>query len=204
MCFIQNFFYIQQIDFFIYKYKIFMYLKINKELFMSASKKYIQAVHYIINKCSETPERLGAIRLNKILLFVDGRLLFNYNKTLTEDKYIKRKFGPVPKNILAVLKTLKDNKLITVTEPAGEKKSRLFSSLSEPDTSLIDTTEMDILATLTSKICNEYSSNEISQVTHTDVWENTKMGNEIDLYDFFVVKEEYLNEEDIKCLDTLI
>ena len=171
---------------------------------MSISEKYLQAVHYIIDKCLESPKKLGAIKLNKILLFVDGYLLFNYDKTITDDKYIKREYGPVPKNILAVIDELKDKKLITVREPDAVEKSRLFISLTKPDMSLINTAEMSALATYTTEICNNYSSKKISDITHTDVWKNTEMGNEIDLYDFFVVKEEELNEEDIKCLETLI
>ena len=70
---------------------------------MLDSEKYKAAVHYIIASCDD-PIKLGSIKLNKILFYSDSDMFFNTGKSITNDEYIKRQFGPVPKNILEILK----------------------------------------------------------------------------------------------------
>ena len=162
--------------------------------------RYRNAVHYIIHNCN-SPERLGAIKLNKILLFTDGFLFRSNKKTITDDIYIKRQFGPVPKNILNILDILKNENKIAIRE---ENNTRLFFSLEDPDISVFTPQEIHILSTLTSKICMNYKSKEISDISHTIEWEIAKIGEEINLYDYFVAEEAEITEEDIECIKSMI
>ena len=60
-----------------------------------AHEKLKEALHYVIARCDD-PARLGAIRLNKIMLFAD-RFAYRMNgATITADPYVKRRLGPVP------------------------------------------------------------------------------------------------------------
>ena len=86
---------------------------------MLDSEKYKAAVHYIIASCDD-PIKLGSIKLNKILFYSDSDMFFNTGKSITNDEYIKRQFGPVPKNILEILKELEDEKKIAIQKCAPE------------------------------------------------------------------------------------
>lgn len=167
---------------------------------MEISEKYINAVHYIINIC-ENPSMLGSIKLNKILLFTDGIFYRKNEQTLTGDVYVKRQFGPVPKNILNVLGELVARNKISIRK---DTNTHLFFSLEEPDISKFSPYEIDTLSSITHDISHNYTSRKISDITHTLDWEIVPIGCEIDLYDYFVAQEEELTEEDICVLKTLI
>ena len=149
--------------------------------------KYINAVHFIIDKCKD-PYKLGSIKLNKILLFTDGILLMKTNKTLTGDAYIKKQRGPVPKNITAVLNKLENENLISIRK--GDDNTRLFFSLKEPDISNLTSVEIDALLTFKAK--------EISYITHKNkLWELLDLDEEIDLYSYFIAKPSEITKEDV-------
>ena len=157
--------------------------------------KYINAVHFIIDKCKD-PYKLGSIKLNKILLFTDGILLMKTNKTLTGDAYIKKQRGPVPKNITAVLNKLESENLISLRK--GDDNTRLFFSLKEPDISNLTSVEIDALLTITMDIYNNFKAKEISYITHKNkLWELLDLDEEIDLYSYFIAKPSEITKEDV-------
>lgn len=157
--------------------------------------KYINAVHFIIDKCKD-PYKLGSIKLNKILLFTDGILLMKTNKTLTGDAYIKKQRGPVPKNITAVLNKLENENLISIRK--GDGNTRLFFSLKEPDISNLTSVEIDALLTITMYIYNNFKAKEISYITHKNkLWELLDLDEEIDLYSYFIAKPSEITKEDV-------
>ena len=157
--------------------------------------KYINAVHFIIDKCKD-PYKLGSIKLNKILLFTDGILLMKTNKTLTGDTYIKKQRGPVPKNITAVLSKLESENLISIRK--GDDNTRLFFSLKEPDISNLTSVEIDALLTITMGIYNNFKAKEISYITHKNkLWELLDLDEEIDLYSYFIAKPSEITKEDV-------
>ena len=157
--------------------------------------KYINAVHFIIDKCKD-PYKLGSIKLNKILLFTDGILLMKTNKTLTGDAYIKKQRGPVPKNITAVLSKLESENLISIRK--GDNNTRLFFSLKEPDISNLTSVEIDALLTITMDIYNNFKAKEISYITHKNkLWELLDLDEEIDLYSYFIAKPSEITKEDV-------
>lgn len=157
--------------------------------------KYINAVHFIIDKCKD-PYKLGSIKLNKILLFTDGILLMKTNKTLTGDAYIKKQRGPVPKNITAVLNKLENENLISIRK--GDDNTRLFFSLKDPDISNLTSVEIDALLTITMDIYNNFKAKEISYITHKNkLWELLDLDEEIDLYSYFIAKPSEITKEDV-------
>ena len=157
--------------------------------------KYINAVHFIIDKCKD-PYKLGSIKLNKILLFTDGILLMKTNKTLTGDTYIKKQRGPVPKNITAVLSKLESENLISIRK--GDDNTRLFFSLKEPDISNLTSVEIDALLTITMDIYNNFKAKEISYITHKNkLWKLLDLDEEIDLYSYFIAKPSEITKEDV-------
>ena len=86
----------------------------------AAADRLATAAHYVIAR--SPPEKLEAVKLNKVLWYSD---LLNYRrtgKTITgAQSYIKRQFGPVPENIMPTLSQL-------------EREQKIFSRTTEtPD-----------------------------------------------------------------------
>ncbi len=167
---------------------------------MTIDEKYLNAVHYIINTC-QNPKILGSVKLNKILLYADGALLKKNGTTITGDHYIKMPLGPVPQNIQNVEDELVAQNKISIRK---DIKPHLFFSLEEPDISDFSPYEIDILSHTTYDICNNYTSTEISDKSHTIDWKIVPIGGKIDLYNYFIAEEEEVTEEDICIAQTLI
>ena len=76
--------------------------------------KFKALVHYVIGKTDSS--RLGAIRLNKILWYVDTLTYRAEGASVTGGAYVKRQFGPVPKQILSMLGELEHENAIVIRE----------------------------------------------------------------------------------------
>lgn len=151
-----------------------------------AHEKLKEALHYVIENCADS-SRLGAIRLNKILWFADSHAYRENGLTVTGDGYVKRKFGPVPKHVLAALRELQDEGKIVVREvPYTTRKTfREFISLSTPETRELSQSDKEWLTAYTDIICNEFTAARISDISHDQVWEAADEGEEIPLYTVF-------------------
>lgn len=66
-------------------------------------ESFIQPVLYILNKAGKP---LDAHKISKILYFADREHLAKYGTTITDDKYIAMKYGPVPSNIYDIIKVV--------------------------------------------------------------------------------------------------
>lgn len=65
---------------------------------------------------SEGDEGFGATKLNKLLFFIDLEALRQLGQTVTGQEYQKRDYGPVPKKMEGVLRTLQDAGDIVIRE----------------------------------------------------------------------------------------
>lgn len=151
-----------------------------------ANEKLKEALHFVIESCDDS-SRLGAIRLNKILWFADCHSYRDHGTAITADGYVKRRFGPVPKRVLAATRELEEEKKIAIREvPYSARKSfREFMSLSSPEVSALSEQDKQTLAAYTHIICNEFTAAKISDVSHDQIWEAADEGEEIPLYTIF-------------------
>lgn len=160
-----------------------------------AHEKLKEALHYVIARCDD-PARLGAIRLNKIMLFAD-RFAYRMNgATITADPYVKRRLGPVPKNVLAAIGELASEHKIVVREVAtfGNKVMRHYITMKPAEVDALSEQDREILNAVTSIICDNFSANEISDATHDQVWEAAELGEEIPIFTTFARRGEITNE----------
>ena len=145
-----------------------------------ANDKFKALVHHVVSSCDD-PNKLGAVRLNKILWFCDALAFRMHGVPMTGEKYVKRQFGPVPKTILRTLDELKEDGAILVRDkpsPLGGK-IRHFISLSEPSDSVFSTQEQALIEAVLEQICENHTANSISSITHDQVWEAANIGEEI-------------------------
>ncbi len=142
--------------------------------------KFKLVVHYIIANCGD-PRKLGSIKLNKILWFADVFAYRFWEESITGSKYIRRQFGPVPKKILHVLKELENEGKISIKEQKAKYDPVIYIALEDPDISVLCGDQIGLLDSIINEICNDFSANEISKVSHDDVWKAAVNGQEIPL-----------------------
>ncbi|WP_157132574.1 Panacea domain-containing protein [Novosphingobium nitrogenifigens] len=155
-----------------------------------------EALHYVIANCPD-PSRLGAIRLNKILWFADSTSYRLEGVGITGDTYVKRKFGPVPRHVLAALRELEsEGKIVTREVPYTTRKSyREFVSLVEPSTQSLSENGRSWLKAWSKILCEKYTAQEASDMSHDQVWEAADDGEEIPLYTVFASQAGAITDE---------
>ncbi len=160
-----------------------------------AHEKLKEALHYVIARCDD-PARLGAIRLNKIMWFADRYAYRMNGTTITADAYVKRRLGPVPKNVVSAIAELASEGKIAVREAALPSKNvmRHFFRMKAPEVESLSEQDRTILDYVTSVICDNFSANEISNATHDQVWDAAELGEEIPLFATFAQRGEITQE----------
>jgi len=142
--------------------------------------KFKALVHYIIAKSD--PATLGAIRLNKILFYIDAFAFQATGQSLTGETYVKRQHGPVPKDILRILGELEDSKAIVIRNRGRVPTARRdYISMVTPNTATLGVEDLEIADFVREDICENHTASSISLLSHTHVWEAANIGETIPL-----------------------
>ena len=158
--------------------------------------KFKSLVHYICAKC-EDHSKLGAIKLNKVLLYSEREAFLRLGAPITGARFVKRQFGPVPIAIVSTLEELQGEGAILIRDRLMYgKQKRDFINLKEADCSMFTAQEISIVDRVTHEICFLHTARSISEKTHDDVWEMAQIGEEIPLFTVFAVQGE-VDETDI-------
>lgn len=148
-------------------------------------RKLEEAVHFI---CSTTTvaDRLGATKLNKILYYADMLSFAETGNAITGATYVKRQRGPVPKEILRAIDKLKyQNRLQTKDVSVFDFTRREFEVSGTTDLKIFSSSEIETLTRTIRFVC-DHTAEEISDVSHTIIWQSADMG-EILPYETFLV-----------------
>ena len=160
--------------------------------------KFTGLVHYVIAKCADDPSSLGAVKLNKILWFADKFAYLDRGKTITGARYVKRKFGPVPDQILTTIEELVSQEKIEVEDKfIFAYKQRLFRSKQEADASAFDEQELELVDALIDAICKGHTAMSISDLSHDLVWEAASLGEEIPMSATLVADPSEVIQSDV-------
>ena len=168
--------------------------------------KFTNLVHYIIFKCAENPSSLGAIKLNKILWFADKFAYLDRGETITGARYVKRRFGPVPDQIVEATDSLEAEEKIEIEEKRTfvykqrllSYKQRLFYSKLPANTSGFDEQELELVDALIDVICKEHTAMSISDLSHDLVWEAASEGEEMPMSATLVAEPAEINQSDVE------
>ncbi len=146
--------------------------------------KFRALVHFFIEQSQDDPNKLGTIRLNKALWFTDVFYYLATGEQMTESTYVRRKYGPVPERVLPVLWGLEAQGTITIREPAMPFDTRHFLINNKADEfdGLLSEAEKDFAKIILDSV-RGYSANELSELTHDDVWRDTPDGEEMSVRD---------------------
>ena len=142
---------------------------------------FYKLVHKIIHDCSDDPDQLGAIRLNKILWFSDVMAYHLDGKPITKEIYVKRQFGPAPQRIVPVLNDLESNGSISIDQPEFEFQPTRYTSHKAPKHLSLGNREAHIISTVQDAVLGK-SASQISEMSHDMIWELANEGEPIPLF----------------------
>lgn len=153
--------------------------------------------HYVIARAD--PNKLGAVKLNKVMWFADLEAYRRSGMTITgQMSYEKRQLGPVPNNIVRAIRHLEQSDMIaTRNVPTfGGKERREHIWLKHPDVSVFSAVEVDILNEAINWVCDHHTAKSISDLSHDLLWEQAELGEQIPVGAATVVTDD-LDGDDI-------
>lgn len=165
--------------------------------------KFKALVHYVIAKSDSS--RLGSIRLNKILWYVDTLTYRAGGESVTGGAYVKRQFGPVPKHILSMLGELEHEDSIVIRERERfGYPMKDYVALTDPDTSSLSAKEIALVDEISDLICNSHTAESISELSHDQIWEAANIGEEIPMSAVLASTPGEITQDVLNWGDTII
>lgn len=144
--------------------------------------KFKALVHYIIWKAGKS-DWFGATKLNKVLWFSDARAHMLLKSSITGERYIREKFGPVPRHIMPILEELSREGSISIKRGGDHTR---FMATARPAIEMFSKKELEIVDWWASNIAKNHTAGSISEETHDYAWEIARMGEELPLYAYRV------------------
>jgi len=157
--------------------------------------KMEETIHFICSTC-KPEDRLGAVKLNKILYYSDMTSFAETGKSITGATYAKRQNGPVPKQVTEAIDNLRRaGRLETRNVSVFEHVRRQFDARGATDVSIFHADEIARVGDMITAVC-EHTANEISEISHTLVWRVADMGEDLPYESYFVSYLDDLTTED--------
>lgn len=164
---------------------------------MAETDKLEQLLLYVCSRCDD-PGKLGATKLNKILWYADAIAFLRTGKPITNASYIKRQFGPVPRRVPEVKASLlQKGAIIERIIPVGSFQQKQIVSLVQADISVFSPEEISLVDEVVRIITENHTARSISDLTHDNIWEAAKIGEEIPLYALHAQSKGEVDELDM-------
>ena len=110
-------------------------------------------VHYICATC-DNPAQLGATRLNSILWHADAIRYADTGRSITGATYVRRQFGPAPKDLAAVRARLQtEGKVVERPSQFGPFAQAHLLALTPPDTSAFTAAALRLVGMVARPVC---------------------------------------------------
>lgn len=126
------------------------------------------------------PDRMGAVKLHKILYFTDMIRYADAGCSVTGSKYIKRPHGPTNLKLLPMLSEMARDGQIEINEVDyhGFRKKE-YKPLARPDDGTLSAEELSLIDEVIDFVCMKNSAKTISDYSHNKAWEMAEFGEEI-------------------------
>lgn len=136
-------------------------------------------VHYVCARC-DTPSRLGATKLNKVLWYSDVFAYAQEGRSITGSAYVKRQFGPVPTTIMLARARLAASGAIVERMAMLHGYPQVqFIALRPADISGFTAAQVSLVDSVLEAICAADTASSVSNFSHDLVWESAEIGEEI-------------------------
>jgi len=171
---------------------------------MSGDMMRLEEAILFICTTARPEDQLGAVKLNKILYYSDMISFAQTGKSITGATYVKRERGPVPKEVVEAINNLKTaGRLNTREVSIFDKKRREFDALDEPKFSVFQHDDLRLINDMIGFVCG-YNAREISDISHTVVWEAADLGEELPYQSFLLSWLGDVDESDMQLAQEII
>ena len=144
--------------------------------------KLREAVHFIAKKMALRPEKLGAVKLQKIIWYFDVKSYASTRRSATGAIFIKGKFGPFTEQMDSVVRELvQADRLYTDTEAFFENEKTRFIGKGATDLSVFSDQEKRWLDEISTDLCENHTAGSISERSHGAIWRMAQYGEVIPL-----------------------
>ena len=135
---------------------------------MTKDAKLRELIVYIATK-SETDERFGATKLNKILYYSDFYAYRRLGKPITEAEYQHLQQGPAPRGLLEAQRSLiDDGSALFLTRTRFNFTQHRIAPRREPDLSLFSGSEIDIVDSVIQSLW-AMTGKQASDMSHEEI-----------------------------------
>jgi Protein of unknown function (DUF4065) len=146
---------------------------------MQFDRSKLRAV--ILNICGLCPrEMLGAVKLHKVLYFLDMMSYAQSGLSVTGSTYCKRPFGPTCVQLLPMLRDMSNDGDIEIrdVEFYGRSKKE-YIPRAVPIAGTLNGDEIALLEEVVDFVCNQNTAQSISDYSHQLPWEMAEFGEVI-------------------------
>lgn len=132
-------------------------------------EKLKEAILFVCWCAGEMP--LGSIRLSKIIFNADRLTYFSKLRPMIADAYVRGSQGPYLRELRLATSVLQRERLLSISHKrVGSHNMSVYEVRRRPALALLSQQEVELLQSLTEKICTEYSAEAISVASHNSAW----------------------------------
>lgn len=142
--------------------------------------KFFDVVHYICELFAGAPDKLGQVKLHKILYFSDMTAFYERGVPLTGAEYRRQPFGPTALMLGKALRVLEQEGRIEVGKAKVFGYTKAHFRVLKPLTSNRLSPEDKELIKAVSDWASGLTAVEISDISHQDPWLSVRQGERID------------------------
>lgn len=146
---------------------------------MQFDREKMRAV--ILRAChSCDPHELGAVKLNKVLYYLDMLTYAHQRAAVTGATYRKRPNGPASDQLLFLLRDMERRGDIQIRDVNyhGYIKKEYVPLVEQPE-GVLNAAELSLLDDVIDFVCRQNTARSISEYSHSLPWEMAQMGGEI-------------------------
>lgn len=164
-----------------------------------------EVVLYICSQI-ENIRNLSMTKLHKILYYVDREVYLQTGQPLTGETYVANQYGPTSEHLQEALEALEsEGKLSHVTRrdssaQIGSYEQNIFIANETPDVDeAFKASEVQLLDDVIQQVSEDFTAQQISEVSHDIVWRSSRKGEEIPYYTTMLqVTEPEKSAEDLE------
>jgi hypothetical protein len=172
-------------------------------------ERFKMLVHYVCWRYKDNTSKLGSTKLNKTLWLADFTRYYFSGSSITGARYVKQKFGPVPKAIMPVLRELEEEGAVFAKEVDFHGKTKTEFIVKKEPHITFSSEEMATIERCVTFVCEENTAQSISDLSHDRVWHAADDGEDIPYFTVFAVAGDLTDDDrewarlEIEALKTL-
>lgn len=168
-----------------------------KQAFQFDRAKFKDVVLYVCASCE--PDRLGAVKLHKVLYFADMIHFVTKGVPLVGSTYRKREYGPTSDHLLPILRELERERAIEIEEIDyfGYRK-KVYIAQKKPITERLSRDELALIDEIIDFVSQNNTAKTIGEFSHNRAWEKVEFGDEIPYHSAFYLFPTVVSQETIE------